>query len=106
MREIRTSGSMRGERKRGDAEWPKPPRLSSTLPKQPNQVPIVHDCSTPESRRKNQAGEGLSLTHRRHLRLRETVEFWSVTPSYDKLIEIGAKVASRGRYVVLHVNRR
>ena len=36
MRAIRTSGSMRGERKRGDAEWPQPPRLSSTLPKQPN----------------------------------------------------------------------
>ena len=31
MREIRTSGSMSGERKRSDAVWPKPPRLSSTL---------------------------------------------------------------------------
>ncbi len=31
MREIRTSGSMSGERKRSDAERPKPPRLSSTL---------------------------------------------------------------------------
>ncbi len=31
MREIRTSGSMSGERKRSDAAWPKPPRLSSTL---------------------------------------------------------------------------
>ena len=32
MREIRTSGLMSGEGKRSDAEWPKPPRLSSTLP--------------------------------------------------------------------------
>ncbi len=32
MREIRKSGSMSGERKRSDAERPKPPRLSSTLP--------------------------------------------------------------------------
>jgi hypothetical protein len=31
MREIRKSGSMSGERKRSDAVWPKPPRLSSTL---------------------------------------------------------------------------
>ena len=31
MREIRTSGSMSGERKRSDAAWRKPPRLSSTL---------------------------------------------------------------------------
>ncbi len=31
MREIRTSGSMSGEGKRGDAERPKPPRPSSTL---------------------------------------------------------------------------
>ncbi len=31
MREIRTSGSTSGERKRTDAVWPKPPRLSSTL---------------------------------------------------------------------------
>ena len=31
MREIRTSGSMSGERKRSDANRPKPPRLSSTL---------------------------------------------------------------------------
>ena len=31
MREIRTSGSMSGERKRSDAAWPKPPRFSSTL---------------------------------------------------------------------------
>ena len=36
MREIRTSGSMSGERKRSDAVWPKPPRLSSTL------LPRVH----------------------------------------------------------------
>jgi len=33
MREIRTSGSMSGEGKRGVAKRPKPPRLSSTLPK-------------------------------------------------------------------------
>ena len=32
MREIRTSGSMSGEGKRDVAEWPKSPRLSSTLP--------------------------------------------------------------------------
>ncbi len=31
MREIRKSGSMSGEGKRSDAEWPKPPRPSSTL---------------------------------------------------------------------------
>jgi hypothetical protein len=31
MREIRTSGLMSGDRKRSDATWPKPPRLSSTL---------------------------------------------------------------------------
>jgi hypothetical protein len=31
MREIRTSGLMSGEGKRGDAVWPKLPRLSSTL---------------------------------------------------------------------------
>ncbi len=31
MPEIGTSGSMSGERKRGDTEWPKPPRSSSTL---------------------------------------------------------------------------
>ncbi len=31
MPEIGTSGSMSGEGKRGDAEWPKPPRPSSTL---------------------------------------------------------------------------
>ena len=31
MREIRTLRSMSGDRKRGDAEWPEPPRLSSTL---------------------------------------------------------------------------
>jgi hypothetical protein len=29
---TRTSGSMSGERKRSVAAWPKPPRLSSTLP--------------------------------------------------------------------------
>jgi hypothetical protein len=28
---IRTLRSMSGDRKRGDAEWPEPPRLSSTL---------------------------------------------------------------------------
>ena len=33
MREIRTSGSMSGEGKRGVAVWPKLPRLSSTLPR-------------------------------------------------------------------------
>ena len=33
MREICLSGSMSGERKRSDAEWPKLPRLSSTLPR-------------------------------------------------------------------------
>src|SRR5208282_637034 len=33
MREICLSGSMSGERKRSVAEWPKLPRLSSTLPK-------------------------------------------------------------------------
>jgi hypothetical protein len=32
MREICLSGSMSGERKRSVAEWPKLPRLSSTLP--------------------------------------------------------------------------
>src|SRR5262249_57180348 len=32
MREIRTSGSMSGDGKRGVAEWPKLPRPSSTLP--------------------------------------------------------------------------
>src|SRR3954462_10730997 len=32
MREIRTSGLMSGDGKRGDAAWPKPPRPSSTLP--------------------------------------------------------------------------
>jgi hypothetical protein len=32
MREIRTSGSMSGDGKRGVAAWPKLPRLSSTLP--------------------------------------------------------------------------
>src|SRR5450759_4999985 len=32
MREICLSGSMSGERKRSDAEWPRLPRLSSTLP--------------------------------------------------------------------------
>jgi hypothetical protein len=32
MLEIGTSGSMSGEGKRGVAEWPKPPCLSSTLP--------------------------------------------------------------------------
>src|SRR5450759_283833 len=32
MREICLSGSMIGERKRSVAEWPKLPRLSSTLP--------------------------------------------------------------------------
>ncbi len=32
MLEIGTSGSMSGEGKRGVAEWPKLPRLSSTLP--------------------------------------------------------------------------
>src|SRR6478735_2360628 len=31
MREIRTSGLMSGDGKRGDAAWPKPPRPSSTL---------------------------------------------------------------------------
>ncbi len=31
MREIRTSGSMSGEGKRGEATWPKSPRPSSTL---------------------------------------------------------------------------
>ena len=31
MLEIGASGSMSGERKRSVAEWPKPPRLSSTL---------------------------------------------------------------------------
>jgi hypothetical protein len=33
MREIRTSGLMSGDGKQGDAEWPKPLRPSSTLPK-------------------------------------------------------------------------
>jgi hypothetical protein len=32
MPEFGTSGLMSGEGKRGDAAWPKPPRLSSTLP--------------------------------------------------------------------------
>jgi hypothetical protein len=32
MREIRTSGLMSGDGKRGVAAWPKPPRPSSTLP--------------------------------------------------------------------------
>src|SRR5450759_1858980 len=32
MREICLSGSMSGDGKRSDAEWPKLPRLSSTLP--------------------------------------------------------------------------
>ena len=32
MPEIGTSGSMSGDGKRGVAEWPKLPRLSSTLP--------------------------------------------------------------------------
>jgi hypothetical protein len=36
MREIRTSGSMSGDGKRGDAEWPQLPRPSSTLPKLPS----------------------------------------------------------------------
>ena len=31
MRENRTSGLMSGEGRRSDAEWPKPPRPSSTL---------------------------------------------------------------------------
>jgi hypothetical protein len=35
MPEIGTSGSMSGDGKRGVAEWPKLPRPSSTLPKQP-----------------------------------------------------------------------
>jgi hypothetical protein len=38
MREIRTSGLMSGDRKRSDATWPKPPRLSSTLLKPDHDV--------------------------------------------------------------------
>jgi hypothetical protein len=37
MREICLSGSMSGEGKRSVAEWPKLPRLSSTLPKAADQ---------------------------------------------------------------------
>jgi hypothetical protein len=32
MPSFGTSGLMSGEGKRGDAAWPQPPRLSSTLP--------------------------------------------------------------------------
>src|SRR5882762_553600 len=39
MPEIGTSGSMSGDGKRSVAEWPKLPRLSSTLPSQPWQRP-------------------------------------------------------------------
>jgi hypothetical protein len=35
MRKIRTSGSMSGDGKRSVAAWPKLPRPSSTLPKEP-----------------------------------------------------------------------
>ena len=41
MREIRTLRSMSGDRKRGDAEWPEPPRLSSTLHKSIGITPKV-----------------------------------------------------------------
>ena len=61
MREIRTSGSMSGEGKRGVAVWPKLPRLSSTLTMNgqarhagpPDRVrfatggPFVSSCSPP-----------------------------------------------------------
>ena len=36
MQEIRTSGSMSGDGKRSVAAWPKLPRPSSTLPKEPS----------------------------------------------------------------------
>jgi len=45
MREIRTSGSMSGEGKRDVAEWPKSPRLSSTLPLRCSQNEQVPACS-------------------------------------------------------------
>ncbi len=51
MLEIGTSGSMSGEGKRGDAAWPKLPRLSSTLPWYASTLPaytgyglLVHDA--------------------------------------------------------------
>ena len=37
----RTSGSMRGERKRSVAAWPKLPRLSSTLPETAEVTPVM-----------------------------------------------------------------
>ncbi len=47
MLEIGTSGSMSGEGKRGDAAWPKLPRLSSTLPIQRRlrmlSFPVIRD---------------------------------------------------------------
>jgi hypothetical protein len=41
MREIRTSGSMSGDGKRGVAAWRKLPRPSSTLPKRARAYAMV-----------------------------------------------------------------
>ena len=46
MPEIGTSGLMSEEGKRSDAAWPKPPRLSSTLPIRESRLiyPTALDC--------------------------------------------------------------
>ena len=58
MREIRTSGSMSGDGKQGDAEWPKPLRPSSTL-----QLPASREGGAD-----GMMSYGLWSRHRKHTR--------------------------------------
>ena len=47
--------------------------------------------------------EGPFLTHRRHGALPKEVKHWSLTTLREKLVKIGAKVFSHGRYVIFQM---
>ena len=61
-------------------------------------------CFTPRSRPSRwSTTEGPFLTHRRHGALLKEVKHWSLTTLREKLVKIGAKVFSHGRYVIFQM---